>query len=150
MVTADEMFTLRDHVYVQTAPGTIGGRFLRQFWQPVYHSVDLERGRATPLRIMSQDFTLYRGESGTAVLIDPKCPHRAAQMSIGRVESDAIRCFYHGWKFGADGACLEQPRSTTIVSKNSCPGPTSEPMRRSTATSRRLWRRSGTRAERGA
>jgi 5,5'-dehydrodivanillate O-demethylase oxygenase subunit len=109
MVTADEMFTLRDHVYVQTAPGTIGGRFLRQFWQPVYHSVDLERGRATPLRIMSQDFTLYRGESGTAVLIDPKCPHRAAQMSIGRVESDAIRCFYHGWKFGADGACLEQP-----------------------------------------
>ena len=109
MVAADEIFTLRDHIYVQTAPGTIGGQYLRQFWQPVYHSVDLERSRPTPLRIMSQDFTLYRGESGATVLIDPKCPHRAAQMSIGRIEDDAIRCFYHGWKFGADGTCREQP-----------------------------------------
>jgi 5,5'-dehydrodivanillate O-demethylase oxygenase subunit len=109
MMTAAETFTLRDHVYVGTAPGTIGGRYLRQFWQPVFHSTDLERGRPTPLRIMSQDFTLYRGESGAVVLLDPKCPHRAAQMSLGRVEGDAIRCFYHGWKFGANGACLEQP-----------------------------------------
>jgi len=109
MLTADEIFTQRDHIYVQTGPGTLGGRYLRGFWQPVYHGVDLECGRATPLRIMSQDFTLYRGESGAVSLIDSKCPHRAARMSIGRIEGDDIRCFYHGWKFGANGACIEQP-----------------------------------------
>jgi 5,5'-dehydrodivanillate O-demethylase oxygenase subunit len=108
-LAADEAFTLRDHVYVRTAPGTVGGRYLRHFWQPVYHCADLEPGRATPLRIMSQDFVLYRGESGTLSLIDPHCPHRAALMSLGRIEGDAIRCFYHGWKFGADGVCVEQP-----------------------------------------
>lgn len=64
MLTGGDMFILRDHVYVHTGPGTVGGRYLRQFWQPVYHSVDLERGRSTPLRIMAQAFTLYRGESG--------------------------------------------------------------------------------------
>jgi 5,5'-dehydrodivanillate O-demethylase oxygenase subunit len=109
MLAADELFTLRDQVYVRTAPGTIGGRYLRHFWQPVYHGADLLPGRATPLRIMSQDFVLYRGESGVISLIDPRCPHRGAQMSIGRIEGDAIRCFYHGWKFGADGGCIEQP-----------------------------------------
>jgi 5,5'-dehydrodivanillate O-demethylase oxygenase subunit len=109
MLAADELFTLRDQVYVRTAPGTIAGRYLRQFWQPIYHSADLPPGQATPLRIMSQDFVLYRGESGVISLIDPRCPHRGAQMSIGRIEGDAIRCFYHGWKFGADGGCIEQP-----------------------------------------
>jgi 5,5'-dehydrodivanillate O-demethylase len=108
-LTGERAFRQRDHVYVRTEPGTIAGRYLRTFWQPVYHSVDLAPGRATPLRIMAQDFTLYRGESGAVALIDPRCPHRAAQMSIGRIEGDAIRCFYHGWKFAAGGACIEQP-----------------------------------------
>lgn len=109
MLAAGDVFTMRDHIYVGTAPATLGGRYLRQFWQPVYHTADLEPGRATPLRVMSADFTLYRGESGAVFLIGPHCPHRAAQMSIGRIEGDAIRCFYHGWKFGAGGVCLEQP-----------------------------------------
>ena len=31
-----------------------------------------------------------------------RCPHRRTSLSLGWVEGDAIRCFYHGWKF--DGA----------------------------------------------
>jgi 5,5'-dehydrodivanillate O-demethylase len=30
-------------------------------------------------------------------------------LSAGSVESDGIRCFYHGWKFDGTGACVEQP-----------------------------------------
>ena len=25
------------------------------------------------------------------------------------MEEDGLRCPYHGWKFGTDGACLEMP-----------------------------------------
>src|SRR6185369_11069152 len=70
---------------VSTAPGTPAGTYLRTFWNPIYHSVDLKVGRPVPLRIMSESFTLYR------------------------VEGDALRCFYHGWKFESDGRCSEQP-----------------------------------------
>ena len=95
--------------YARTGPGTAAGQYLRQFWQPVYHSADLAVGKPVPLRIMSEDFTLYRGESGRVCLVDARCPHRGTQLSSGWVEGDALRCFYHGWKFGPDGACVEQP-----------------------------------------
>jgi 5,5'-dehydrodivanillate O-demethylase len=94
---------------VRTGPGTPAGRYLRQFWQPVYHSVDLKPGRPVTIRIMSQDFTLYRGESGQAHLLDARCPHRGTQLSSGWIEGDDLRCFYHGWKFASNGACIEQP-----------------------------------------
>jgi len=97
-----------DEQVVRTGPGTPAGRYLRQFWQPVYHGVDLKPERPVPLRIMGQDFTLYRGASGV-FLVDPRCPHRGTQLSTAWVEGDALRCFYHGWKFGSDGRCLEQP-----------------------------------------
>ncbi len=95
--------------FVRTGPGMPAGRYLRQFWQPVYHSVDLAAGRAVKIRIMSQDFTLYRGQSGQPHLVDARCPHRGTQLSSGWIEGDDLRCFYHGWKFAADGSCIEQP-----------------------------------------
>jgi 5,5'-dehydrodivanillate O-demethylase len=95
--------------FVSTAPGTPAGNYLRRFWQPIYHSVDLKAGRPVPLRIMSENFTLYRGESGEVFLVEARCPHRGMQLSAGWVEGDGLRCFYHGWKYESDGRCSEQP-----------------------------------------
>jgi 5,5'-dehydrodivanillate O-demethylase len=54
---------LRYDEYAYVGPGTVAGRFLRRFWQPVYRSADLPPGRAVPLSILGDDFTLYRGEA---------------------------------------------------------------------------------------
>jgi 5,5'-dehydrodivanillate O-demethylase len=93
----------------RTGPGTLAGRFMRQFWLPVFRAEDLPKFHAKPIRIMSEDYTLYRGESGAAQIIDQRCPHRGALMHLGWVEGDDIRCVYHGWKFDRTGQCLEQP-----------------------------------------
>src|SRR5207253_760756 len=90
-------------------PNTLAGRYLRRFWHPVYLARDLPPGRAKPVRIMGEDFTLYRGEGGTAHAVAFRCAHRGTQLSTGWVEGDEIRCFYHGWKYGPDGQCAEQP-----------------------------------------
>lgn len=93
----------------RTGPGTIAGRFMRLFWQPVFVSEELAAGRAKPIRIMSEDFTLYRGESGTPHLLEFRCAHRGTQLSSGWVEQDDIRCRYHGWRYAGTGQCVEQP-----------------------------------------
>ena len=92
-----------------TGPGTLGGRYLRRFWQPVYVADDLRAGQAVPLMVMSEQFTLYRGEGGTPHLVDFRCAHRGTQLSTGWVEGDCIRCFYHGWKYDGSGQCVEMP-----------------------------------------
>jgi 5,5'-dehydrodivanillate O-demethylase len=92
-----------------TSPGTLAGRYLRLFWQPVYHSDDLPPGRAKPIKIMNVDYALFRGEDGKPYLVDAQCPHRGLQLALGQVEGNRIRCFYHGWTFDGSGRCVAQP-----------------------------------------
>lgn len=66
-------------------------------------------GRKKPIRIMSEDFTLYRGHGGEPHILDFRCAHRGTQLTAGWVEGDNLRCFYHGWLYDPDGRCLEQP-----------------------------------------
>src|SRR5262245_35631718 len=111
--------------FVHTGPETLAGRYLRMFWQPIYLSSELKPGYAVPIRIMGEDFTLFRGESGAAYVIDFRCAHRGTQLSVGSVEEDCIRCFYHGWKYDGTGQCVEQPAEDESFAKKikirSCP-----------------------------
>jgi 5,5'-dehydrodivanillate O-demethylase oxygenase subunit len=94
---------------VSTKPGTLAGTFMRRFWQPIHRAEELCAGQAKPIEIMSERFTLYRGESGTPHVVAFRCPHRGTQLSAGWVEGDSIRCMYHGWRFDGAGQCVEQP-----------------------------------------
>lgn len=95
--------------FQRTGPGTLGGQYLRTFWQPVYRAEDLVPGSAAQIQIMSEYLTLYRGTDGQAHLLAQRCAHRGMQLSAGWVEADGIRCFYHGWKYDGSGQCIEQP-----------------------------------------
>lgn len=92
-----------------TGPDTSMGKLLRQFWQPVGRSEDVRSGSARPVRVMGEDLTLYRGESGKAFLVGGYCPHRLTMLANGWVQGDEIRCMYHGWKFDGHGQCTERP-----------------------------------------
>ncbi len=108
-MTMSETETVSYHDFVHTGPGTLAGRYLRMFWQPVYHAGDLAPGTVLPVRLMGEDFTLYRGEGGMPHFLNFRCAHRGMQLSAGWVEGDCIRCFYHGWKYDPSGQCVEQP-----------------------------------------
>ncbi|MBM2811884.1 MAG: hypothetical protein HW416_2643 [Chloroflexi bacterium] len=107
---AAPLYTEEDwHDLVHSGPGTLAGRYLRGFWHPISLASELPIGRAKPIRIMSEEFTLYRGESGAPHLLDFRCAHRRTQLSTGWVEGDDLRCFFHGWKYSPSGQCVEQP-----------------------------------------
>ncbi|HWH79335.1 MAG TPA: Rieske 2Fe-2S domain-containing protein [Candidatus Binatus sp.] len=100
---------LRFQDLVSTKPGSLAGNYMRRFWQPIYRGEELRAGEARPIEIMSERFTLYRGQTGAPHVVGFRCPHRGTQLSAGSVEGDCIRCMYHGWLFDGAGQCTEQP-----------------------------------------
>ena len=101
-----------------TKPGTPGGIFMRQFWHPIARGVDLPPGRAIAVRIMNEDYTLFRGTSGRVRVVAQRCPHRGALLHLGWVENDEIRCVYHGWKYDGSGQCIEAPAEKDGFARN--------------------------------
>jgi 5,5'-dehydrodivanillate O-demethylase len=93
----------------QTGPQTEMGRLLRMFWHPVYVGSKLPAGKAVRIRILGEDLTLYRGESGTPHLVGARCAHRLTVLHTGFVEGERIRCMYHGWCYDGTGQCVERP-----------------------------------------
>lgn len=100
----------------QTAADTPMGKLLRQFWQPVAVSKQLKPKSAMAIRIMSEDLTLYRGESGKPYLVGSHCLHRLTLLHTGWVEGDEIRCMYHGWKYNGSGRCVHRPAEAAPLS----------------------------------
>lgn len=94
----------------RVGPGTPAGALLRRYWQPIALVEELEEKRPVrAVRLMGQDFVLFRDEKGELGLLDRDCPHRGADLAFGRLEDGGLRCPFHGWLFDVKGTCLETP-----------------------------------------
>ena len=60
-------------------------------------------------RLLDVDVVLFRHSSGQAAILEDRCCHRGAPLSLGSVVDDGIQCAYHGMTFGRDGACTGNP-----------------------------------------
>jgi phenylpropionate dioxygenase-like ring-hydroxylating dioxygenase large terminal subunit len=82
--------------------------FLRNCWYAAAGSGEIGR---VPLgrMLLGEPVVLYRKEDGAAVALEDRCCHRRAPLHKGRLKGDALQCGYHGFVFGADGACIEIP-----------------------------------------
>jgi 5,5'-dehydrodivanillate O-demethylase len=98
----------KQHLH-ETGSHSLMGKLLRRFWHPIALSRELQPGHAMAVRVLSEDLTLYRGQSGTAHLVGGRCAHRCTKLHTGWIEKESIRCMYHGWLFNEDGLCTEIP-----------------------------------------
>jgi 5,5'-dehydrodivanillate O-demethylase len=99
----------RFHELAQCNHNTGMGQLLRRFWQPVSPSIAIEKGKAKLIKIMGEELTLFRGESGRPYLVAGRCAHRLTRLDTGWVQGEEIRCIYHGWKYDGAGQCREAP-----------------------------------------
>ena len=94
----------------RVGPTEPAGKLLRQYWQPIALSDEIAGvHQVKAVRVLGQDFVLFKQEDGRLGLLDKHCPHRGADLSYGRIEDGGIRCPFHGWLFDAKGNCLETP-----------------------------------------
>lgn len=84
--------------------------FLRNTWYVAGWASEVG-DRLLGRRILNEPVLLYRLQSGEAVAIGDRCPHRFAPLHMGRQVGDAVQCGYHGLSFGPDGKCIFNPQS---------------------------------------
>ncbi len=108
--------------------GTPAGTLLRRYWQPVALVDELEGKRPLKaVKLMGQDYVVFRDEQGRLGMLDRDCPHRGADLAFGRLEDGGLRCPFHGWLFDATGQCLQTPaepagsKLCTRIKQNSYP-----------------------------
>jgi nitrite reductase/ring-hydroxylating ferredoxin subunit len=108
------MLSAEDNRFLtRSGPGTPMGELLRRFWLPVLLSEELPEPDGPPKKIavLSEELLAFRDTRGRVGVIDQHCPHRGANLWLGRNEDCGIRCVYHGWKFDVDGRCVDMPTS---------------------------------------
>jgi len=90
--------------------GTPCGEMLRRYWWPIgFSELVTEKQIPTKVRLLGEDFVLFRDGALRLGLLELHCSHRGTSLEFGRVEDQGIRCCYHGWLYDVAGRCLEQP-----------------------------------------
>ncbi len=87
---------------------------LKNFWYVAELSSAITR-KPKQIKLLGQEFALYRDTKGQVAALSNLCVHRGGALADGWVEGDCIRCPYHGWKYQADGACVEIPANPAGV-----------------------------------
>ncbi len=97
-----------DGELTHVGPDTPCGEYLRRFWQPIGFSDELT-DLPQRVKMLGEDLVAFRDGNGAVGLLELHCPHRGTSLEFGLVGARGIRCCYHGWLFGVDGAILETP-----------------------------------------
>jgi 5,5'-dehydrodivanillate O-demethylase oxygenase subunit len=114
-----EMNQEQNQMLTQVSLGTPMGNLLRRYWMPIAGESEFQNRATKPLRLLGEDLVLYRDQSGRFGLVDRRCAHRRADLSLGMVEENGLRCHYHGWAYDERGQCISQPfEDTTMPEKN--------------------------------
>jgi len=92
----------------QVRAGTEMGDLLRRYWWAVGISADV-KDKPTFVRVLGEDLVLFRDGQSRPALLSAFCSHRRANLCLGHVERDGLRCRYHGWKYDIEGNLLRAP-----------------------------------------
>ncbi len=106
MLTREE-----NELLTRTGPGTPMGELMRRYWIPTLLSWELPDPDCPPVevRLLGEDLVAFRQTDGRVGMVSAYCAHRRANLFWGRNEENGLRCVYHGWKFDADGRCVDMP-----------------------------------------
>ncbi len=98
-----------NELLTRVGPGTPMGETMRRYWIPALLAWELPEPDGAPVRVrlLGEDLVAFRDTQGRVGLLDEYCPHRRASLFFGRNEECGLRCVYHGWKFDADGRCVD-------------------------------------------
>ncbi|MEM9111451.1 MAG: Rieske 2Fe-2S domain-containing protein [Planctomycetota bacterium] len=80
-----------------------------QSWYVAMPSRRLRRGKVVGVDMLGRRIAFWRDNAGDVHAVDAACPHLGADLSLGDVIDGGLRCPFHHWRIGPDGACVDAP-----------------------------------------
>lgn len=82
---------------------------LRNRWYAILPSQMLPEGSMKKVTRLSVDWLLFRDAAGEVHMLEDRCPHRSAPLSVGQHLGDRIACKYHGVQVNGQGTVVSVP-----------------------------------------
>jgi len=81
----------------------------KDFWYVLAESRELRKNQVLSRKLFGEWLAVFRDAEGKPVVVQDRCRHRSAQLSLGKVENGCLRCPYHGWLYDREGEVVEVP-----------------------------------------
>jgi phenylpropionate dioxygenase-like ring-hydroxylating dioxygenase large terminal subunit len=91
--------------------------FIQNCWYVAAWSKDILQDQLFAISLIGKPVVIYRSVEGELIALEDRCCHRAAPLSLGRIEGSDLRCMYHGMKYDRQGTCIEIPGQNMIPPK---------------------------------
>ncbi|NQV78951.1 MAG: Rieske 2Fe-2S domain-containing protein [Alphaproteobacteria bacterium] len=79
----------------------------RQSWYPMCLSSEVAPGTVIGKPFLDGRVAIFRGQNGQVRVVSSYCPHVGADLSIGDVVGDNLRCAFHHWEYDQTGQCVK-------------------------------------------
>jgi phenylpropionate dioxygenase-like ring-hydroxylating dioxygenase large terminal subunit len=89
-------------------------------WYAVGTSDELTHDRPIAFIAVERNLVAFRDADGAAHVVAAFCPHMGAHLGDGTMVDGTLRCGYHGWRFGGDGACVDIPYGEGRIPSKAC------------------------------
>lgn len=86
---------------------------VRQGWYLIGSGRTLRTGRLRDVDVGARRLVTYRDLEGCAHVVNHRCPHLGSDLALADVTAQGLRCNFHGWCWGNDGACAAAPGNAT-------------------------------------
>jgi len=83
-------------------------------WYAIARSDEVAPGQVVGRDFLEGRAIVYRGESGRGSVMSAYCRHLGADLGVGKVIGEDVRCAFHHWQYGPDGKCTKIPAADKI------------------------------------
>ncbi len=78
-----------------------------QSWFPLCLTSEVPVGKVLGVDFLDGRVIIFRDTHGVAHVLSAYCPHLGADLSVGDVQDNTVRCAFHHWQYDHDGVCVK-------------------------------------------
>lgn len=91
--------------------------YLKNTWYVAAWDDEVKSDNLFQRTLLDESVLFFRDDAGAVQAISNRCPHRFAQLHMGKRVANGVQCAYHGLQFNGKGQCIHNPHGKGAIPK---------------------------------